>query len=281
MTTATIDRDFSKRWTTRREFRVRADLCFDPSEFGVDVITDKRAKPFIQLHHYSGSYPAARLAVGMFRKKAPHAPSELVGTCVFSVPMNQNAVPKHLEIEPAHGAEIGRFVLTPEVGFNGETWFLARAMKLLRSEKPAIRGLISYADPLERTTLDGILTKRQHWGQIYKASNAFHGGRGTARTLILSPDGSVVSERSLSKIRNEERGHVYAAARLIEQGAPKRELGEAPAAWVARALASPLFRRVRHPGNLVYLFPLYRDVRAILEHRVRSSRTLAGAAPIS
>ena len=238
MTMTMIDRDFSKRWTTRREFRVRADLCFDPAEFGVDVITDKTAKPFIELHHYSGSYPAARLAVGMFRKRAPLTPSELVGACVFSVPMNQYAVPKHLAIAPEHGAEIGRFVLTPEVGFNGETWFLARAMKLLRMEKPSIRGLISYADPLERTTLDGILTKRQHWGQIYQASNAFRGGRGTPRTLILAPDGSVVSERSLSKIRNEERGHVYAAAQLVGQGAPRRAAGEEPAAWVARALSS-------------------------------------------
>lgn len=270
--TPPIDRDFSKRWTSRREFRVRADLCFDPSEFGADVISDRLAKPFVEHHHYSASYPAARLAVGMFRKAGPAADTQLVGACVFSVPMNQRAVPKHLGLPPEDGAEIGRFVLTPEVGFNGESWFLARAMALLRAAKPSIRGLISYADPLERTALDGTLTKAKHWGTIYKASNAFKGGIGTPRTLILAPDGSVVSERSLSKVRNGERGKDYAEARLLAQGASKRYSGESPEAWLIRVLASPSFRRLRHPGNLIYLFPLNRDVRKTLQQRAAADR---------
>lgn len=141
----------------------------------------------------------------------------------------------------------------PSVGFNGESWFLARAFPLVASEK-GVRGIVSYADPLERTTIAGELMKRQHWGTIYQATNAVYAGRSAPRWLVLAPDGTVVSGRSLSKIRLMERGWEYAMRQLLAYGAPPREWGEAPADWLQRALASPVFRRVRHPGNLAYVF---------------------------
>jgi hypothetical protein len=251
---------FCKRWKARREFRVLPEHRFDPAYFAVDVVNERAAKAFVEAEHYSGSYPAARIALGLFRK-APESPIELKGVAVISVPMNERAVEKHLGVHPREGAELGRFVLHDDVGFNGETWFLSRAFKLLKTEKPDLRGLISYADPVERRASDGTLTKNQHWGTIYKAASAHHVGIGTPRTLTLAPNGTVVSERSISKIRNGERGHVYAEAMLVAQGAEPRAFGEDPALWVKRALASPAFRRMRHPGNLVYAFSFDRSLK--------------------
>lgn len=239
-----------KRWLRRRECWVPPSEVFRSNGYAVDVIEEAAAKAFVCEHHYSGSYPAARLAVGLFGP----GPS-LVGAAVFSVPMNQGVVPKYAALEPNDGAELGRFVCHPSVKHNGETWYLARAFDALRAEK-GIRAVVSYADPLERRTAAGEISKRQHWGTIYQASNALYVGRAEPRTLLLGPNGQVVSARALSKIRQQTKGHVYATRQLLALGAPLRRLGEDPADWVARVKQSPGFHQVRHPGNLTYVFGL-------------------------
>jgi hypothetical protein len=238
-----------KRWQRRRELWVTPVDRFDPRQYAVDVLDgDATAKRFVCEHHYSASFPAARLSVGLFGPQA-----QLVGVATFSVPMNQRVIPKYTG--DGNGAELGRFVCLPSVRFNGESWFLARAFRFVLQEK-MVCGVVSYADPLERRTVSGELYKRQHWGTIYQASNATYVGRSCARTLLVAGSGEIVSPRSLSKIRNRERGWEYATRQLVERGAPPRENGEDPRGWVRRAETT--FRRVRHDGNLVYVFGLTR-----------------------
>jgi hypothetical protein len=79
---------------------------------------------------------------------------------------------------------------------------------------------------LERHTAGGALKKPAHYGTIYQAKGALFAGRATARWLYIAGDGSVISERMLSKIRAEDRGLDYAVARLRRHGAPARTLGE-------------------------------------------------------
>lgn len=47
-------------------------------------------------------------------------------------------------------------------------------------------------------------------------------------------------------------------------GAPRRRPGESGSEYVRRALAEGPFRRVRHPGNFVYVWPLAPTVAAAL-----------------
>lgn len=237
-----------KRWDRRRELWVVPPVVFSPAGYAVDVVAEAAARRYVEEHHYSGSFPAARLSVGIFGPQ-----SQLAGVAVFSVPMNPRVAPRYTG--QTDGVELGRFVCSPSVAFNGETWFLARAFRLLRQEK-AVEGVVSYADPLERRTAAGELMKRAHWGTIYQASNALLAGRSDARTLILAADGRVVSGRALAKISNEERGWEYAARQLLDAGAPARWPWEDLRSWVDRALRAPCFRRVRHPGNLAYVFGL-------------------------
>ena len=56
---------FAQRWRDRREYRRPAAERIDPAQFGVEILRDSDAKAFVTGHHYSGSYPAARLAVGV------------------------------------------------------------------------------------------------------------------------------------------------------------------------------------------------------------------------
>jgi hypothetical protein len=247
-----------KRWSGRRERWVTPEDRFLSAGYSVDVVAEPLARDFVVREHYSGSFPAARLSVGLWGP----GPT-LVGVAVFSVPMSKSVLLRWTGAEHAAAVELGRFVCSPSVKFNGETWFLRRCFRILGREK-GCRAVLSFADPLERRTAAGELTKVAHHGTVYMAKGALLAGRATPRWLLLAPDGSVVSERLLSKIRGEERGIDYAVRRLQAFGAPARARGETWAAWTKRVVRMPIFRRVRHPGNLAYVFGLDRHTTARL-----------------
>lgn len=181
-----------------------------------------------------------------------------MGVAVFSVPMQAAAIPRYTGFALTIGVELGRFVLLPEVAFNGETWFLRRAFKALAQEKggpQGVRAIISYADPLERRDAAGVLLKPAHAGQIYMAHNALYAGRSSSQYLWLARTGQVLSRRTLNKIVREEQGQAYATRQILAAGTPPREPLEPPKAWLGRVL--PLIAtRIRHPGNHVFAFGL-------------------------
>jgi len=73
---------------------------------------------------------------------------------VFSHPTNDRTLTNVFPgIDVTHLVELGRFVLLDEVGYNGETWFLARCLEELR--RRAFRGVVSFSDPMPRTSRDG------------------------------------------------------------------------------------------------------------------------------
>ena len=81
----------------------------------------------------------------------------------------------------------------------------------------------------------------------------------TARTLRLLPDGSVMSARSIQKIRSGERGWRYSAALLAGAGAGAPPSGDR-GRWLAASLAR-VTRRLVHPGCHRYAWPLRRGVQ--------------------
>jgi hypothetical protein len=96
-----------QRWRKRRHSFRPAGEPFDPARHGVEPIDERTAKAFVVEHHYSRSYPAARLRVGLFRKDAPWSPAYLAGVAVFSQPMNQNAGPTRAGVAPDQAIELG------------------------------------------------------------------------------------------------------------------------------------------------------------------------------
>jgi hypothetical protein len=122
--------------------------------------------------------------------------------------------------------------------------------------KHAIVGVVSFSDPLQRTTALGEVVHMGHVGTIYQAHNGTYLGRGAARTLHLLPDGRVFSDRAAQKIRNSERGWNYAAAQLEAFGATDVPMdASARREWLNSSLQS-LATRVRHKGNHKYAWPL-------------------------
>jgi hypothetical protein len=259
----------SQRWRDRRGTYRPAGEVIVTSHYEVAPVPDDRtARSFVEQHHYSGSYPAARERFGLYWGGL------LVGVGVFSEPM-QAKVLDALPCGRLEGVELGRLVLLDRVPGNGESWFIARCFELLYRD--GYRGVVSFSDPVRRTALDGRVVLAGHIGNVYQASNAIYTGRGTARTLRLLPDGSVLSERALSKIRSGERGHDYAEAILVRHGAKPRRAGEDPRAWLASWLPK-VTRAMRHPGNHKYLFGLDRRVRRHLPASLPYPKFILGAA---
>jgi hypothetical protein len=244
-----------QRWRHGRDSYRPSGETIDTGRHEVRVIDEKTAKAAVLDWHYARSYPVAGVGAGLFRKM-PFRQEELAGVAVFSVPMNPRSIPKHTGVSADHGIELGRFVLTDEVEGNGEKFFLARALRLLKETLPEIRAVLSYSDPVPRQ-LNDIVIKNGHVGVIYSASNFVHLGRSGAETLLISRrDGRVVSRRALSKIRNNETGRDYALRQLRDLGAPALLAGEAAKDYLDRVLHSDAFLKFRHPGNYVYAMAL-------------------------
>jgi len=244
----------NQRWLEGRDSYRPPLERIDPAQYEVAPLeSDTVARSFIERHHYSHSYPAARVRVGLARR------GELVGVAVFSQPTNDRAITNVFAgLEAQRAVELGRFVLLDEVPGNGETWFLARCFELLRAR--GICGVLSFSDPVARTSQDGLTVFPGHLGTIYQAHNARYLGRSTPRTLALLPDGTVLSPRTIQKIRAGERGWCGAADLLAQYGAAPigADAGRRERlTWLHRELAH-LTRPLRHAGNHRYAWSLVR-----------------------
>jgi hypothetical protein len=240
------------RWKERRARYRPAGEVFDTSRAAVVAIDEATAKAFVTRHHYSASYPAARFRAGLLVKR-PFGTEQLAGVIVFSVPMQQRVVPCYFPgLEPAAGVELGRLVLLDEIPSNAESWFTARAFRLMRDELAGVKGIVSYSDPMERRTAEGQVVKPGHIGVVYQALNACYRGRTRGETLTVARDGRVISRRALSKLKHDETGAAYAYAQLRAMGAPERRPLEDSPAYIERAVREGGFVRVRHPGNHAY-----------------------------
>jgi len=169
------------------------------------------------------------------------------------VPMHDGALRPFTRAE---AVELGRLVLLDRVKANAESWFVARCHRALRADFDAV---VSFSDPEPRTTVDGAEVFRGHVGTVYQALGACYAGRATPRTHHLLPDGTVLCERALSKVRTRERGWEYAVAQLVAAGVegPADDSREGLSAWLRDALARSTRTR-RHRGNHRYLFALSR-----------------------
>jgi len=238
----------NQRWRNRLHAWRDPHECINTRAYSVEAIaSDAVAKAFILQHHYSGTYPAARFRYGLYDAHG------LAGVAVFSHPCNDRVLTSVFDGPALDAVELGRFVLLDSVAGNGETWFLARTFELLR--RAHLRGVVSFSDPEPRHTAAGETIFVGHIGTIYQAHNARYLGRGTARSLRLLPDGHVLSDRAIQKIRAGERGWIAAAAVLEQLGAdaPGRDRRAWVREWVPR-----LTRTVRHLGNHKYAWSLQR-----------------------
>lgn len=201
---------FNQRWRDGRASYRPPGEVIDTSKYEVaEIMTDEEARRYVVAMHYSKAYVAARLRFGLYRG------GRLTGVAVFSHPCSNRVLTNTFPgTHPLETIELGRFVLDDSVEGNGETWMLARCFEVLRQK--GIVGVVSFSDPVPRTTITGEVRHVGHVGCIYQSASARFLGRSTPRTLKLLPDARVLSDRSIQKIRKGERGVRHEAQRKNE-----------------------------------------------------------------
>lgn len=251
-------RDVGQRWRDRRPAWARLS-DFRPADHDVVLIPDDAtARAYVVTNHYSGSYPAALLRFGLYRR------GQLAGVAVLSAGTNRKTLTSVFPEEEPYvtSMELGRFVLDTDVERNGESWFWARCRE--EAARLGVRGVVAFSDPVARTAADGRTVFPGHLGTIYQASNADWLGRATARTLLLLPNGQALEPRMLQKVRAGERGWRAGEEMLVQWGAtPRRPTQDRPE-WLSAALGEIGVRRLRHGGNYRYAFTLGVRRRAVL-----------------
>lgn len=245
--------NFTQRWNEKsRAVFITPKQTFNPRLHEVSSISEKAAKDFIVSRHYSGSLPATRRRFGLFRR------GRLVGVAIFSVSMNNRTLINAFGGKPNESLEYGRLCISDEIEFNAESWFSSQCFAALKKE--GFRGVVTFADDLPRTTINGEPVHAGHLGVVYMSLNFIYTGRGERTKIYLLPDGKVFSKRALSKIRNGEQGHDYASNILVSYGAslPPVE-AEARRAWLENWLPK-LTRKTVHLGNHRYLYPFQKGL---------------------
>lgn len=244
-----------QRWRRRAgSWRRPEEGGFNPDRYGVTELDYQPAQRFITEHHYSGRFSSAVLRYGLVDLVA----DQLVGALVLGNGMApavmRNPFP-HLE---PHGEalELSRLVLLDEVPANAESWFVARALGHAGGEH-GLRGVVMYSDPNERVTPAG-LTMPGHLGIVYQALGCRYVGTSKPRYEDHLPDGTVLPERSASKVVGLEQGAYGTVRRLVQLGAADpgdlaRLTEDQRAAWLAGALAAIGARRHRRDGKHRYL----------------------------
>jgi hypothetical protein len=249
--------DLAQRWTRGHEsYRTDRDTI-DPRRHGAEALDELDAKRFLVAHHYAGSdsYPATQLRVGLFRATGLGAP-RLVGAAVFGVPSSDASITKWTGLPAGEGIVLQRLALLDEVEAYGETWFLSRAFECLRERLPGVKAVVSYSDPVARVNVHGVEYKPGHIGHIYKAFSGCYRGRTRRDDTYLTPGAEIIAPRSMSKLRNSERGRAGVERKLLKLGAPARAAGEDDRAYAYRLVGAGWLRRLRRPGNHVYTWPL-------------------------
>lgn len=255
-----MDTDVVQVWNQGREKYRPAGEPIRRVEYDVQEMAKKGGpvREFVERHHYARNVPPAR------RQFALAHNGEIVGAAIFSVPTNKEAfasIPIPAWIRPQHCLELGRFVLLDKVPANGETLFLGECFRRLHRE--GFAGVVSFADPVMRTRLDGSEVMPGHIGGIYQAHNATLTGRSRARIHQLLPDGTIFSPRAQQKANADESGWRYAVATLTRFGAPAPGRFENIAAWVHTWLPV-ICRPLRHGGCLRYVWGLHRAIKRVM-----------------
>lgn len=245
--------DFTQRWRERKALFLQRQIFFNPRRHEIEKISVKIAAAWIIKHHYLGSFPSATICYGIFRR------GELSGVAVLGTAQHKNTIPN--VFGAAHSKDcllLQRFALLDALEFNAESYFLARVRALLRKE--GYCGILTMSDETPKTDAFGNIIFPGHIGTIFKSDNAVYLGRTSKSNEYLFTDGVVLSNRSFSKLVNDESGWNYMAQKFEICGASKcpttaGERREWGFYWRER-----LTRKQQNSGKLRYAWSLHPKV---------------------
>jgi len=238
----------NQRWRARRDFYRPAGEEINTREYEIaGTRSDRIVKNFIAEHHYLQTTPPARFRFCLYKGE------QLVGVAVFAHPTNDRTITGMFGCAANEGVELSRLVLLDEVPGNGESFFVGHCMRTLKAL--GLAGVVSFSDPVPRRTVSGVLIKPGHCGTLYQALNGHFVGRSSPRNLRLLADGTVLSDRTIQKLRAGEPGTGSIRERLGQLGI---RLPDGPVGPELTALLNKHTRSLPHPGNFKYVWAFSR-----------------------
>jgi hypothetical protein len=159
------------------------------ADYSVAAIPSLIGKRFIIEHHYSKGVHNGPMCFGLLKN------GTLVGVCAFAAPSSENVRSSIFGEEMKDSVtELHRLVLLDEVPKNAESFFIVRALRELKKQRPYYKAVISFADPTQK-----------HLGIIYQATNALFCGVSSSATFFLDESGRLRHPRQNGKnISSEE-----------------------------------------------------------------------------
>lgn len=139
----------------------------------IERIPCLQAKDYIKANHYSrGCHNRPSPCYGLFDS------GRLIGVIAFATPCSER-VRASVFGEALKGTvtELHRLHILDGTPKNTESWFISRALKLLKADKPEIYAVITFSD-----------TSEGHTGVIYRATNAY--AIGTTGRIAFYRDGA-------------------------------------------------------------------------------------------
>ncbi len=149
-------------------------LTLQNNKYTVRRIECKVAKEYIKKHHYThGCHNGPSPCYGLFEGE------ELIGVLMFATPCSENVRSSIFGPEYKDSVtELHRLHILDITPKNTESWFIGQCLKLLKTDKPQIKAVISFSDSTEG-----------HDGTIYKATNAYRIGHTGSAMFYKDKDG--------------------------------------------------------------------------------------------
>ena len=144
----------------------------DISKLSVRQIDKDMAKKMVVKYHYSHLWTKCSVALGLFLDTGKEhsffdeQEEKMIGCIVYGDPIGRHSGASISELlDRTEVYELARLYIHDGYGSNIESWFISQSMNWLKTHKPHIKALISYASPMEG-----------HVGTIYQATNWIYQG---------------------------------------------------------------------------------------------------------
>ena len=149
-------------------------------EWSLRFVNASDAVQFVKTHHYSRSAHEGWWRRGLYVR------DELKGVTIYNA---GGITARDHPFGPERRSEVihhHRLALAADCPRNTATWFLARAMRELSSDRPELRAVLTYAD-----------TAAGHSGTIYQALNGLYTGLGARGHIYwVNQEGETLSQSS-------------------------------------------------------------------------------------
>ena len=200
---------------------MRGDTAMENKDWIVTECTIKEIRDYVEEHHYSHNVNGLKIT----KCYALYHGNLLSGAIIFGQ-LSTTSWKKYSDNEQ-DVVELRRMVITDRSKANVNTWFMSRAIKLLKKDT-TVKKIISYADPFYG-----------HVGAVYQASNGVYLGVTNKDVVLVTKSGKRYHSRAM---RTKYKGELKPFAKRLKEMYEKGELSE-----------------VVVPGKHIYFYPLVKN----------------------